>query len=115
MSEVMLSIIGRPTIIQALSQQDVANEVKLSKPVPLTGPSDVLDAPLNPDDTKTDLEISQAIFETLAAARAFFNHLSSLLQSYPEDKVQLQSATTGQPLGTVDHTTSLRDIERMLG
>jgi hypothetical protein len=111
-SEIRLSIIGPREILEQLRATTI-KDVMISKPVPLTGPSDILDAPMNPKDVADAFDMIKVIFDTGIAGLTFVSALLGILKQ-SKGKVSFADPDTGRSLGTLDHTSPEDEARRLL-
>ena len=84
------------------------DKLLLSEPVSLSSPSDVLDAPINPDEIKDYLMLVKVVFQAGSAAISFASALNKILKEGDEAiKIEKDGKTTSCLLYT---SPSPRDL-----
>jgi TPP-dependent 2-oxoacid decarboxylase len=104
-----IAVIASPEAVETLKGVAEKEGIKVSKPVNVESPADVLDAPMNPDDIKTTLQMITAIFQTSSAVLGFVTAILKLVQERKE-KMVLKNPVNGQIVAEVDSTTTEQEL-----
>ena len=107
----LITIISTSDVISELVNIDTEG-ISLSEPIRVDSPADVLDAPLNPNDVVTGLEIVKVILETSTAVLAFGSILVKVLQER-EAKATIKKNPNSKPV-TIDIASSIDEVKRIL-
>ena len=106
---ILISIKSSENIAENVSKMDF-EQVLISEPIGLTSPSDVLDAPLNPDDIVQGVEVVKVMFQAGSAILTFCTAMIKLLK---ENKATAQISTQ-EGEKQIDGNTKPEELEKMI-
>lgn len=110
MSEIIfLSVESEGAILTELKSISIEGII-IGNPIPIDNASDVLDAPLNPDDITQGLEIVKVIFQTGTSIAAFCATVIKLLK----EKNAKAKVKSKKGMRIIDEKTSVDDFQNFI-
>ncbi len=106
---ILISIKASEDVVKELSAMEFEN-VLMTEPINLSSPSDVLDAPLNPDDIINGVEVVKVMFQAGTAILAFCTAFINLLK----EKNAKAKMTTKEGQKEVDGNTKPEDLNKLI-
>ena len=112
-SQILVSIISSHEVVKELKEYE-DDQIRMTDPVKIDSPADVLDAPLTPDQVREIVELVKVVIETGAAALTFYAALMTVIRSRKASAV-IKDAKTGETKGVIDPETSDQEAKQLLG